>query len=901
MRNSKRSTASKRRTLSWAVTVTVALMGVLAPTASAAVPFEILNFEHGHFKADGTPATQAGEHPYAVTTSFAFPSEEKPNGLLPAENPKEIEVELPAGFTGDVSEIPTCSEEELGNTSVIPGTACPDGSQVGEITLYVTFNDPVTTGIYNMQPTPGVPATFGARIATLNIHVRGTLRPRPNGDYGVIMHIRNASQGLPLFRSDTTFWGVPADPAHDAVRGECYFEGGSCPSAAPREPSLSNPTSCTAEPLTARLRVTTWQSPDVLHTASDEMPPMEGCEKLEFDPEFVVRPDSRRADAPTGLEVELKMADDLNPEGLAPSHLKAAKVVLPEGMTVNPAMADGLNACSPAQIGLGSEAPPSCPPSSKIGEVEVESPLINGTMPGHVYLAEQGSNPFGSLLALYMVIDAPGKGVLVKIPGRISLDQGSGRMTTTFERNPQLPFTSLWMRFNGGDRAPLVSPRACGLYTIAAELSPWARPAEVVSRKSSFLIDQGCERSSRFTPGFEGGTRSSVAGKFSPFLLRITREDGQPNISALSATLPEGLLAKLAGVAVCPDAFAVSGACPAQSRVGNVVAGVGAGANPLFVPQPGKALTALYLAGPYKGAPYSLVAKIPAQAGPFDLGTVAVRNALRIDPVTAQVTATSDPLPQILEGIPISYRDVRVEVDRPEFTLNPTSCEPMAISARIGSTAGVASEASDRFRAVDCERLGFAPKLSLRLKGKTHRSAHPALTATLTARNGDANIGRAVVTLPKTQFLEQSHIRTICTRAQYAAESCPKASVYGYAKAWTPLLDKPLQGPVYLRSSSNTLPDLVADLDGQISIDLAGRIDSVNSRMRATFGAVPDAPVSKFVLKMQGGRKGLLVNNTELCEAKPRAKAAFTGQNGKRSITNPLVKVGCGKGGKRSK
>ncbi|HEX7278284.1 MAG TPA: hypothetical protein VF255_01550, partial [Solirubrobacterales bacterium] len=726
MHNSSRSTVSSRMWRSVAVLATV-FVGMLATTVPASAAFEILSFESGHFKADETPSTQAGEHPYAVTTSFAFPSEERPNGsLVPRESAKEIEVELPVGFAGDVTELPTCSEEQLSDSTVIPGTACPDGSQVGLITLYLAGNEPFVTGIYNMEPPPGVPAAFGARALVVNVHLRATLRPRPNGDYGITMHIRNASQALPLFGSSSTFWGVPSDPSYDEVRGVCFYEGGFCPSTAPRVPSLSNPTSCTAEPLTTSLRVTTWQNPDVVHQAGDEMPPMEGCEVLEFDPELVVRPDSRRADSPTGLEVELTMADDVNPEGLAPSHLRAAKVTLPEGMTVNPAMADGLNACSPAQIGLGGEAPPSCPPSSKIGEVEVDSPLIDGTLPGQVYLAEQGSNPFGSLLALYMVIDDPGKGVLVKVPGLISLDPQSGRITTTFEQNPQLPFTSLRVRFNGGDRAPLISPRACGLYTVDAELSPWARPAESVSSSSTFLVDEGCERGSRFTPGFEAGTRSSVAGSFSPFVMRITREEGQPNVSSLSATLPEGLLAKLAGVAVCPDALALTGACPAQSQVGSTVAGVGAGANPLYVPQPGKAPTALYLAGPYKGAPYSLVAKIPAQAGPFDLGTVAVRNALDIDPVTAQVTAKSDPLPQILQGIPISYRDVRVLVDRPGFTLNPTSCERMQVSARIDSAGGGAASVADPFRAVDCADLGFGPKLSFRYKGKTHRSAHPA-------------------------------------------------------------------------------------------------------------------------------------------------------------------------------
>jgi hypothetical protein len=285
----------------------------------------------------------------------------------------------------------------------------------------------------------------------------------------------------------------------------------------------------------------------------------------------------------------------------------------------------------------------------------------------------------------------------------------------------------------------------------------------------------------------------------------------------------------------------------------------------------------------------------PALAGPFDLGNLVIRNALKVNPRTARITVVSDPIPRILHGIPLNLRDVRVGIDRQGFALNPTSCDPMAVEGKIGSAQGKSAQVSDRFQVGSCERLGFKPRLALKLSGKTHRSAYPALKATLTMPKGGANVARVAVTLPKTEILKQAHIKTICTRAQYAAKSCPKASIYGYAKAWSPLLDEPLEGPVYLRSSSRRLPDLVASLDGQVHIDLVGRIDSVNSRIRGTFAAVPDAPVSKFVLTMEGGRKGLLVNNTELCKAKPRATALFDAQNGKVRDIHPLAQVACGK------
>jgi hypothetical protein len=360
------------------------------------------------------------------------------------------------------------------------------------------------------------------------------------------------------------------------------------------------------------------------------------------------------------------------------------------------------------------------------------------------------------------------------------------------------------------------------------------------------------------------------------------------------------VLAKLAAVPLCGEAQAASGDCPAATQVGTATVGVGAGTSPLYVPQPGKAATAVYLAGPYKAAPYSLVVKVPAQAGPFDLGTVTVRNAISVDPVTAQVSVQSDPLPQIFAGIPLAYRDVRVNVDRNDFTLNPTSCDPKAVKGTIASSTGKGANVSSRFQVAGCERLAFKPSLKLKVTGPTKRGSYPKLRAELKAPAGQANIGKVSVALPHSEFLAQEHIKTICTRVQYSAnggggKACPKGSVYGWARAFTPLLDKPLEGPVYLRSSSNPLPDLVASLDGQIHIDLAGRIDSVNGGIRNSFEGVPDAPVTKFVLTMQGGKKSLLVNSRNLCATKNKATVKMDGQNGKVHDFRPLVGNSCGK------
>ena len=565
-------------------------------------------------------------------------------------------------------------------------------------------------------------------------------------------------------------------------------------------------------------------------------------------------------------------------------------------MTVNPSAADGLGACSTAQIGIGNTEPATCPDASKVGTAEITTPLLELPLKGSIYLAEQKNNPFGTLLALYLVVE--GEGVVVKLPGRVDADPTTGQLTATFDNNPQLPFEMLNVKFDQGPRATLTTPSACGTYDITTELTSWASPTPVVSH-SPFTIDQACNTGG-FSPKLEAGTSNPTAGAFSPFTLRVTRQDGEQNISRISATLPEGLLAKLAGVSLCPEGQSASGDCPAASQIGTTTTGVGAGTQPLYIPQAGKSPTAVYLAGPYKGAPYSLVVKVPAQAGPFDLGIIAVRVALNVDPLTAQVTASSDALPQILEGIPVSYRDIRVNALRSDFIVNPTSCEPMQVTSTIAAINGASADPSSRFQVAGCASLAFKPELKLNLKGATKRTGHPALKAVVTyPKTGSfANIARAQVNLPHSEFLDQGNLNKTCTKPVLLEGKCPRSSVYGKVKAWTPLLDRPLEGYVYLVGGFGyKLPALVAELNGQIRILLKGKVDTgPNKGIRNTFEAVPDAPVSRFVLEMKGGKKyGLFENSEPLCDKPQQALVRFTGQNGAVSQTKNRIAVTCGR------
>jgi hypothetical protein len=550
---------------------------------------------------------------------------------------------------------------------------------------------------------------------------------------------------------------------------------------------------------------------------------------------------------------------------------------------------------------------------------------------GAIFLAEPddrataapaAENPFDSLLALYMVAKLSERGVLVKVAGKLVPDPVTGRLTATFDDLPQLPYSNLKLHFREGQRAPLVTPSACGSFATEVALTPWNDPGDVARSAPQFTIARGIGAGEAcpageippFAPGSVGGTLSGGAGQYTPFSLRLTRADSEQELTSYSATLPPGLTGKIAGIPYCPDAAIAAAklktgreeerhpSCPAASEIGHTISGYGASS--VLAYAPGK----LYLAGPYNGSTFSVVAINSATVGPFDLGVVTVRSAIRVDRRTAQVSidsAGSDPIPHILSGVPIHLRDVRVYIDRPETTLNPTSCDPFAVVSTLTAAGRFFSDPRDdgtaqvanRFQVSNCSALGFAPRLGFRLKGGTKRGDYPSLRANLRPRRGDANIARATVTLPPSQFLEQDHIDTVCTRRQFATENCPRGSRYGQATAITPLLAAPLRGPVYLRSSDNTLPDLVVPLRGNgIAIDVVGRIDSHRGGIRASFDVVPDAPVTRFALTLKGGGRSLLVNAENLC-AHPRRQRAlvrFVGHANRGAISHPLLRADCG-------
>jgi hypothetical protein len=901
----------------------VAVVGALWLSPPAQAGFGINSMSATAYNADGTVDLQAGSHPYEYTLSFAMNLEEEGNlESSPEGTLRSFVIDLPPGLIGNPMAIPRCP------AALFEGQQpkCPNNTVIGVANVREANLGLVTIPLFNLVPRPGVPAAFGASLAGYLAFQEASLRT--GGDYGVSVANIAVPTSLEIQSISATVWGVPGDPSHDDERGfGAIDEGIPASFEGPVLPFLTLPTSCTG-PLKTTVSIESVQEPGEPRSESylsrddgDELAGLNGCERPPFEPTIAAQPETNAADSSTGLQFTLHSPQNQDPGGFGAANLKDSVITLPQGMSVNPSAADGLGACGPAQIDLKGPGPANCPENSKMGTVEVHTPLLDHPVKGAVYLAKQGDNPFNSLLALYIAVDDPQTGVVVKLAGKVEPDPVTGQLRTVFTENPQLPFEEFKVEFFGGPTGALTTPPTCGAYATTAKLTPWTTPeGEDVFPSDSFDIASGpsgpcapTEAQLPVAPSFTAGTLSPLAGAYSPFVMKLGRPNGSRRFGAVNMTLPPGLTGKLAGVEQCSDAqLAVaasrnqpgdgalekaSPSCPAGSEVGAVTVGAGSG-NPLYVQ--GKA----YLAGPYRGAPLSLAIVTPAVAGPFDLGAVLVRAAAHVDPKTAQIRVKSDPIPQILEGIPLDVRSVAVNVSRERFTLNPTNCDPMSLGVEVLSALGQSTPLSTPFQVAGCRGLDFEPRFSLRLKGGTRRGANPKLIATVRAKEGEANIARASVKLPRSAFLDQAHIRTVCTRVQFAAEACPRGSIYGKATATTPLLDQPLTGDVYLRSSNNKLPDLVVDLRGPASlpirIELAGRTDSVRGALRNTFGLVPDAPVSSFRLELLGGKRGLVVNSRNLCAEPQRATVKLRAHSGAAHQARPVVRNDCGKRALRS-
>ena len=860
----------------------------------------------GAYEADGSPSVQAGAHPFSGASYFMVNTVRTHRGeVSPAEDARDALVDLQPGFIGNPLATKRCPQSVLLKPGGYESPLCTSEMSVGTLSPYVgsligsiNFEN---QGLFNDVPAYGYPGEFSTKLVNPIQSLLASLRSEE--DYGVRVSAFNNANVERLFGAFAAFEGTPKEGTGKAL----LTNSTDCAEQARKTPVVS-------------ARLDSWQHPGVYVPAPDvALAPITGCGELSLHPSFSLQPTSTQGSSPVGATAHLHLPDTglTEPEALAEPQLKKAVVKLPEGLDLNPSSANGLQTCTEAQIGYKggnyelpnpmrfSDADPSCPDGSKLGTVEVSTPLLENPLVGQVYLAAQEENPFGSLLAIYLVVDDPAVGVVVKLAGRIDTDPNTGQITTTFDYSPQLPFEDLTINFRGGGpRSELASPEVCGPHTTTGSWEPWSAPQSGPDAQTAdtFDVAGNCAASPGarpFAPSFEAGTTNPIAGAYSPLVVKVKRNDGEQELRRLDFTLPGGLAAKLAGMSYCSDADIATAqnksgreeqahpSCPASTRLGSVDAAAGVGSEPFHTAGD------VYLAGRYKGAPISAVVITPAVAGPFDLGNVVIRNPLYIDENTAQVTVKSDPIPTILDGIPLKVREVAIQIDRGDFTFNPTSCEATQVTASIRSSDGATATPDNRFQVGGCENLAFKPRTYFRLYGATKRGAHPKVRAVYETRPGEANLLSGAFTIPRSEFLDQAHIRTICTRVQFAANACPKGAIYGHVKAFSPIVDYPVQGPVYLRSSDHNLPDLVFDLRGPVyqpvHVVVALRIDSHKGQIRVTAEGVPDLPVSKLIFTQQGGKKGLLINSRNICTKAYRADVATEGHNGKTSEFRPVL------------
>jgi hypothetical protein len=899
------------------------------------------------------PYTQAGGTPYELTTTFQFNTTktgaegEGTKAFSPVADPKDGKVDFPQGLVINPQAVQRCSIPVFKQTD---GEGCPPGTQVGTV-LVNPFASLVEVPLYSLTPLEGQPAEFGFH-ADDTVLITGGVR---TGEGYNLTALSSEIPEVSFSRFSATLWGDPSDPSHDPQRGlVCGWvttvppatpftcRGGGETSSDPPTSFVTLPTQCLGQPLTATVEVDSWDQPGALDSNGNPLrgdpnwktavsyppiPPLTGCGRLGFSSTVVTQPDTALAGEPVGLGVELSVPQTSNPEVLATSQPRNVTVSLPEGMVISPSSAQGLGVChddpgvdpytAPDEFGSLSDSPASCEPSSLVGRLRITTPDLPLPLNGEVFLGAPLCDPCspadaqgGRMVRLYLqAIGEGGDGITIKLAGTGSIDQRTGRLTTSFTENPQLPFNHLKLELEGGPRATLANPRTCGLATTNADLMPWSSPFVLDSTPSSAFEVTDCP-APQFSPTFTAGTTSNQAGGFSPFTLAFGRSDADELLDGFQLKLPPGLLGELASVTLCGEPQATQGTCGPESLIGHTQVLTGPGAEPFLV-MGGR----VYITGPYKGAPFGLSIVVPAKAGPYTLsgttgeGTVVVRAAITIDPATAQLTVTVDPLPTILDGIPLQLRVVNATIDRPGFTFNPTNCDPLQITGTLLSTEGATAPVSAPYQVTNCEAMIFDPQFHVSTSGHPSKADGASLVARLLYPAGpptgqasaQANIASVKVELPKQLPSRLTTLQKACAAATFEANpaSCPAASVIGMARSSTPVLKNPLSGAVYFVShGGEAFPSLIVVLQGEgVRVDVVGSTFISKAGITSTtFKTVPDVPIDAFELYLPQGPYSALAANGNLCKSTLRMPTTFVAQNG--AVINrstPIGVTGCSK------
>ncbi len=876
--------------------------------------------------ADGTTDTQAGSHPYAFTTVFAANStgvgglEEFTSGsggVRYGGEMRDVVVNLPPGIVGNATAVPRCSRRQFdGETATASGgngfePSCPASTQVGIDQAQPNGYRGLSFKVYNLVPPPGVAAQFGfnfeGALVFIDIGVRSGGPSALASDYGLSAHVDPFPQKGVVFNT-ITIWGEPGEASHEVQRGG--------PSGAGTTPLLTVPTSCKGPQEISIEALGTWQNENararasvLTHDSTGTPVGFTGCDHLGFGPSLSVAPDTTAADTPAGLTTEIKIPQEglTSPEGLATSNLRDGTVVLPEGMVLNPGRASGLATCPLEEDGVDQEGPPRCPSASQVGTAVISTPVLPEPLEGKVYVLESQPPDVKLLVAI------AGQGVEVKIVGDVHLNTSTGQLTTVFKENPELPFTTFKLSFSGGAQAALVTPPGCGLFTSSSDFTPWSSPAvEDVFSPSSFQIATGtngapCASPLPFTPSMIAGATTDQAGGYTAFSMLLSRGDDQQRISKLQFKTPKGLLGMISHVQLCEEPQATKGECPAGSQIGHTVVGAGAGPDPLYVPEEGKPEAPIYITGPYEGAPYGLAIAVPVIAGPFNLGTTVVRGKIEVDPQTSQLTITTDPLPTILDGVPVDMRTIDAVIDRKEFMFNPTNCDPQSFSGTATSVEGTQAALSSPFQVGSCRSLTFKPGFKVSTSAKTSRTEGASLHVTMTlpdegGLSSTSNVQRVKVSLPKQLPTPLKTLQKACLEKTFAENptSCPKASQVGTVKVSTPVLPGGLTGTAYFVSHGGAkYPELIMVLVGQngVTVQVHGETQISKAGITtATFATVPDVPFSSFELTLPQREFPALTANGNLCKGTLLMPTELVGQNGLVIDQNTKIAVsGCPK------
>jgi hypothetical protein len=853
---------------------------------------------------DGQLATQAGSHPFAFSTLLAVnvgrvnpeekchpPTAESQEGCAEMVGaPKDIEVQLPPGMVGNPMAVPHCSQEQFQSGG---NTGCPADTQVGDV--YLSFYGSATAEqyapVYDIEPPPGQPAEFGLTVGG-QVHIPMFFHVRSAGDYGLTVDLNEISTFDAVRLAALSIWGVPAAEAHNPMR-ESATDGcepgvkgvpGCASEAFPVKPLLTMPSACSGQALAVPMTSDSWIMPGMEVGSAPEvmLPAITGCNALSFSPELNLETSTTQQGAPSGYKVSLTVPQKEAAGELAAPDVRVVEVTLPEGTQISPSAANGLVACSNAEFGLKSGVAARCPRASAVGTVRISTPLLAAPLAGEVFVGQPECAPCsasqvaaGEMVPLF--IQADGSGVLIKLAGHTKINTTTGRLTTVFTENPQLPFTTLELVLNDGPGAPLTNPTTCGPAVAVASLTPWSSEAVSTATASQPPNIEGCSKAS-FSPSLVAGMSGSArGGSFGSFAVLIARADGQQDLGTVSLHTPPGLAAILAKVPLCDEAQANAGDCAASSQIGEVTTVVGAGSRPYTI-HGGK----VFLTGPYGGGPFGLSIVVPAEAGPYKLaglngsggegsGSVVIRGSIKVDPTTAALTIATNPIPTQLDGIPLHIQKVVVNVNREGFMFNPTNCNAMNVEGTIASSSGTTVSSKYPFQSTDCASLPFHPGFSVTTHAGHTRKNGAYLHVTVTSGTGQANIKQVFVELPKILPSRTETLKQACSETQFAENpaGCPAGSHVGTAIAHTPVLPVPLTGPaIFVSHGGVKFPDLDVVLQGDgVTVDLTGQT-SISEKTEITssnFDTVPDVPISSFELTLPEDSHSALAATANLC------------------------------------